>query len=138
MHTNTKVQIHKFVSENGGTHGYSSALQSSEALLSRCSTPCTLHYVGVQLLCRGRYLFSVKCHKSFSFTRLPQHIPPSYFKSGQNAIGCFHIFTTTLSCLNDQMLLLIMDGQDCQEQGIYCIVQVTIVQLYESSFILVL
>ena len=50
----------------------------------------------------------------------------------------FHFCTTTLSCLNDQMLLLIMDGQDCQEQGIYCIVQVTIVQLYESSFILVL
>ena len=55
VHANTKVQIHKFVSENGGTHGrgYSSALQSSEALLSRCSAPCTLHYVGVQLLCRG-------------------------------------------------------------------------------------
>ena len=46
----------------------------------------------------------------------------------------FHFCTTTLSCLNDQMLLLIMDGQDRQVH----IVQVTSVQLYKSSFILVL
>ena len=40
-------------------------------------------------------------------------------------LDVFHFYTTTLSCLNDQMLLLIMDGQDHHEQ-VY-IVQVTIV-----------
>ena len=31
-------------------------------------------------------------------------------------LDVFHFYTTTLSCLNDQMLLLIMAGQDRQEQ----------------------
>ena len=51
-------------------------------------------------------------------------------------LDVFHFYTTTLSCPIDQMLLLIMDGQDRQEQ--VHIVQVTTVQLYKSSFILVL
>ena len=137
----TQIQKYKYTNLYLKTEAHMDGGTAVPCRVQRRCCPGALHHALCTMLvsscyAEARYLFSVKCHKSFSFTRLPNISPRPTSNPVKIYLDVFHFYTTTLSCLNDQMLLLIMDGQDHHEQ-VY-IVQVTNVQLYKSSFILVL
>ena len=92
----TQIQKYKYTNLYLKTEAHMDGGTAVPCRVQRRCCPGALHHALCTMLvsscyAEARYLFSVKCHKSFSFTRLPQHIPPSYFKSGRNTFGCFSL-----------------------------------------------